>query len=152
MNLIKLLPLLLLTISSLCFGLGRTVSYKGIKTHAFGAIQNITPCGNWQDSDDNNIGHFRAIEVFHSGRDMLFADVVQVTENDQYVARVKMGFTFSEINNDHADITIEHVTCSADGVNKIRIDVDALNPDGNPYHFTLFIDGVSHSYRYLKRP
>lgn len=55
---------------------------------------------------ESQLGEFRLIKLYSAGQDMLFVDMIAINENrTQY--NVVFGFSFKEINNDHAEIGID---------------------------------------------
>jgi len=128
------------------FGLGRVISYDEVKARLFGSIQSIATCGRW--NNDERLGEFRVLTIYYAGQEMLFVDIVAL-DNSGSQLTVVHGFSFAEINNDHAEVGIKTIACKATQANTIRIDATAVNGHNDQqYKFSLVIDGVGYTYQY----
>lgn len=136
----------LLLICTASWGLGRVVSYAEIQGHLFGSIQGLETCGQWRVGE--RFGDFRVIRVYYAGQDMLFVDMVALDGGGALLS-VEHGFSFSEVNNDHAEILLESVTCRSAGENRIDVEARAINGHNDErYNFNLRIDGANRAYSY----
>ena len=140
----------LLLSSAISNALGRVVSYEEANTNLFGSIQELKKCGHWKR--DSQLGEFRLIKLYYAGQDMLFVDMIAINENrTQY--NVVFGFSFKEINNDHAEIGINSLSCEQLESNNIKITAKALDGHNNKYFtFELLIDGRKRSYVFRRVP
>ena len=144
MKLIFIGLVLLFTNDSLA--LGRVVSYEEVNTSLFDSIEKVETCGDWRAN--NRFGHFRLLTLYYSGQNLLFLDIVALNDSETEMELIK-GFTFKEINNDHADIIIEHLTCNSLGSNKIQVNAIATNGHNNQtFEFSLKVDGEKNTYQY----
>nr|WP_086941045.1 hypothetical protein [Thaumasiovibrio occultus] len=143
----KYLVLIGMFLSNPAFALGQIIPYEALQSTLFGSIQRVDNCGDWQDGKTQ--GHFRLILAYYAGQDMLFADVVAL--NEQWSAlEVQQGFSFAEINNDHAAISLDNVTCSLHSDTAIKIEGEAVNGHNDAsYYFSILVDRESQTYRYL---
>jgi hypothetical protein len=136
----------ILFFTSAALALGRVVSYEEVQANLFGSIQRIETCGSW--SIDDSFGDFRVLKVYYAGQDMLFVDVVTLADGGSEL-KVQHGFTFSEINNDHAEIGLDTVSCKSVNENVIQIDASATNGhSGQRYKFSIVVDSKSKTYEY----
>ncbi|TEW50147.1 hypothetical protein [Psychromonas algicola] len=128
------------------FALGRVVSYEEVNTSLFASIENIETCGDWRVN--GKLGNFRLLTLYYSGQNLLFVDIVALNDSETQMIPIK-GFTFKEVNNDHADITIDNLVCHSLAINKIQINATATNGHNNQvFKFSLIIDGEKNTYQY----
>jgi hypothetical protein len=136
----------MLLFTSAVFALGRVVSHEEVQENLFDSIQSIETCGSW--SLNGRLGEFRVLNVYHAGQDMLFVDVVALSSGGSEL-KVLHGFTFSEINNDHAEIGLETISCKPLTENVIQIEASATNGhSGEKYKLSIVVDGKSKTYEY----
>lgn len=132
------------------FALGHIVSYKEMKQYLFGSIEKIETCGDWDNQ--GQLGEFRIFTVYYSGQDLLFVDIVALNDAETELRSI-YGFSFDEINNDHAAIEINSMTCESAGNNRVKISAVAVNGNNDKnFKFFLLIDGVNRSYQYSELP
>jgi len=126
------------------------VSYEEAKNNLFASIQLLKKCGHWKK--DGQLGEFRLVKFYYAGQDMLFVDMIAINENrTQY--NLVFSFSFREINNDHAEIGIDSLSCEPLEPNIIKITAGAHNGHNNKYFkFELLIDGREQSYVYKQVP
>lgn len=127
-------------------GLGRVVSYQELRTQHFPSIQKILTCGTWNAGTVP--GEFRILKAYLYGQTMLFVDMVRPNENGSEFI-IEHGFSFKEINNDHAELWIDKVTCKQKKNNVIIIHARA--EDGHEvkkFRFRLIINGKKRKYWY----
>ena len=142
----NLLIVLILLFTGNVFSLGRIVSYEEMQANLFGSIQSIETCGSW--NLDESFGEFRFTKVYYSGQDMLFVDLVTLVNGNSEL-KVQHGFSFSEINNDHAEIGLDDISCNIITENVIQIDASATNGhSGEKYKVSIVIDAKSKAYEY----
>lgn len=141
-----IIAILLFALTTTTQGLGRVVSYKELQTEHFASIQQITTCGTWNAG--KVIGEFRVLKVFLYGQTMLFVDMVRPNkQGSEFI--IEHGFSFKEINNDHAEIWVEEVTCKQKKNNVIIIHARA--EDGHKvkkFKFRLIVNGKKRKYWY----
>lgn len=136
--------LLLMSVNSL----GRTVSYEEIRGDLFGTIQSIEKCGSY--AYDGNYGDYRLIHAYVYGANMLFVDEVKIETINHHVVA---GYTFDELNNDHLELNIQNVECSAtqDRVIKVKGKVNGTGHDERAvYNFLIILDLKTGKYTYEK--
>lgn len=136
--------LLLVSINSL----GRTISYAEIKGDLFGTIQRIENCGSY--AYDGHYGDYRLIHAYVYGANMLFVDEVKIEAVNHHVVA---GYTFDELNNDHLELNIQNVECSAtqDKVITVKGKVNGTGHDERAvYNFLIILDLKTGKYIYEK--
>lgn len=139
---VSLLFLLSLEVSAL----GRVVDYESVFAHLSASIQSVETCGRWQK--DGEIGDFRVIRLFVYGQDMIFVDLVKPNRNGSEFEVVR-GYTFSEINDDHAEIEISDWSCNEIGENEITLMLTTRSVfDPEPKRVRIGISADSETYTY----
>jgi len=141
--------LYLLIICVLCSpALAGTISYEALKSYAFGTIRSVEVCDG--PFIGEGLGEHRIIRAYINGSDMIFIDNVLMTSSGLEAVN---GFSFAEINDDHAGYSIERVKCESkdklleingfvngsghdEGKDKIKFEFRILlNPEDGKYEF-----------------
>jgi len=149
MKRILILIFVALSVAKPVLALGRVVSYNDVQTNLFGSIQSTSACGSWGGRE--KAGEFRLIRLYYSEQEMLFVDIVAIKE-DSSELEVLRGFSFSEINNDHAEITLGSIECETHSENAIEVS-GFLNKkhDLVKYEFSIVLNGKSNTYTYKEK-
>jgi hypothetical protein len=90
--------------------LAGTISYDALKNHAFGAIRSVEVCAGPHIGE--GLGEHRLIRAYIYGSDMVFIDNVLMKKSG---LEAVAGVSFAELNDDHAEYSIEHVRCESKG-------------------------------------
>jgi hypothetical protein len=117
--------ILLCIASTSVLALGREVGYEEVFSNYAGSIIKISNCGNWQDKDA--YGQYRVIELSMYAQSFLYVDRVVANEQDD-VKKIVGHTSFTEFNNDHAEISLSKVSCK---VEKNILRIQALAENGN---------------------
>lgn len=103
--------LFLLTIYVLCNpALAGNIGYDALKGHAFGTIRSVEVCDGPYIGE--GLGEHRMIRAYINGSDMLFIDNVLMKKSGLEAVK---GFSFVELNDDHAEYSIERAKCESKG-------------------------------------
>jgi hypothetical protein len=149
MRLLRILPLILLTLDLPAYALGRTVSYEELFAHFKPNITAVQKCGRVVVGDDR--GYFRLIQAHIYGSTMLFVDAVVHTNRDPYL-QVLRGFSFDELNNDHLDQDLTELSCVGPEWNQIIVTGRAHPFERDEFLFRLDLDSSSRSYTFVRQP
>ncbi|GAL02641.1 hypothetical protein JCM19237_5534 [Photobacterium aphoticum] len=82
---------------------------------------------------------------------MIFVDQVEYIDSQFKVIK---GFTFSEINNNHAELSLVDLSCHVENNSSVIItgNVDGSgHDDNNKYHFTLTLDIYNGNYIFKEK-
>lgn len=129
--------------------LGREVGY-GEARERFANLRQVVECGSWQIGE--NQGDLRLLRFSLYGQDLLFVDRI-APDSAGDVWRVVQGYGFTEINNDHAELSFDRLSCSSDGTSQVTLEGLAENGHNqSDWKIRIELDLNSGAYHYDANP
>lgn len=87
--------------------LGRNIDAPYLYQHRPEAIDSVMTCGSWQNNA--KAGHYRITHAVLFSQSFLYVDWVSMDMQGSYA--LNHHLTFPQINNDHANISLERISC-----------------------------------------
>lgn len=93
-----------------------TYQYDDVKTTYADQISHVVICGSWQIGGES--GTYRVLEAVVYAQSLLFVQWLSAPDPDTALRAVRATYGPIELNNDHADISLENLRCQArdDGI------------------------------------
>lgn len=137
--------LLGLCIAGQTMALGREVGYDEARER-FANLRQVIECGTWEQGEQFN--ELRLLRFTMYAQDLIFVDRV-TPDHAGETWQVERGYGFAEVNNDHAELSFSHLTCSSDGGSQLRIEGQVENGhDQSQWSVRIELDLDSGAYRY----
>lgn len=91
-------------------------SYDTVKTKYADQIRAVLTCGSWPDGDRR--GSYRIVEAVVYTQSVLYVQWLGAPDPDSGLVTIRATFAPDELNDDHADISLEDLRCKPlrDGV------------------------------------
>jgi len=143
--------LFLLTLCVFCGpALAGTIGYDALKSHAFGTIRSVDICDGPYIGE--GLGEHRIIRAHIYGSDMIFIDNVLMKGTGLEAVK---GFSFAELNDDHAEYSIKRVKCESKGK---FLEIKGLvngsghdeGKDKTKFEFRIFLNPEDGTYEFKK--